>query len=81
MYLYPTPDLFVVSVDCSIPTVKSNSQPFVDLGKKLVQRAWKNITHLVIDEISMIDAHFFTCLEYVSMFLTPFNSFFFEGDF
>ncbi|CAJ0576068.1 unnamed protein product, partial [Mesorhabditis spiculigera] len=35
-------------------------------NKKQALQAWKQITHLVIDEISMVDADYFTCLEYVA---------------
>ncbi|CAJ0960126.1 unnamed protein product, partial [Mesorhabditis belari] len=35
-------------------------------GKKQVVQNWKKLTHLVIDEISMVDAQYFTCLEYVA---------------
>ncbi|VDO30530.1 unnamed protein product [Haemonchus placei] len=36
------------------------------LSKDNVVKQWKTCTHLVIDEISMVDAEFFTKIEYVS---------------
>ncbi|GMT16906.1 hypothetical protein PFISCL1PPCAC_8203, partial [Pristionchus fissidentatus] len=35
-------------------------------SKKLAVRQWKNTTHLIIDEISMIDGSYFTILEQVA---------------
>lgn len=40
-------------------------------GKDTIVKQWKQCTHLVIDEISMVDADYFTKIEYVC-FLTYF---------
>ncbi|KAF8360407.1 pif-1 [Pristionchus pacificus] len=34
-------------------------------SKKMAVKQWKNTTHLIIDEISMIDGHYFTMLDQV----------------
>lgn len=37
------------------------------LSKENVVKQWKLCTHLIVDEISMVDADFFTKVEYVSL--------------